>query len=73
MQAKPTTSALILGGVDCGMTVLLVILFAVFQSSAIPSAYTFQITYLLEWGSNVITLLCLWNLHERNSKVYTEI
>ncbi|XP_065885865.1 olfactory receptor 8U3-like [Dysidea avara] len=50
MQAKPTASALILGGVDCGIIVLLVILFAVFQSSAISSAYTFQITYLLEWG-----------------------
>ena len=50
MQAKPTASALILGGVDCGMIVLLVILFGVFQSSATPSAYTFQITYLLEWG-----------------------
>ena len=50
MQAKPTASALILGGVDCGMIMLLVIFFAVFRSSAISNAYTFQITYLLEWG-----------------------
>ena len=46
IQAKPTASALILGGIDCGMIMLIVILFIVFQSSI----YTFQISYVMEWG-----------------------
>ena len=53
MQAKPTASALILGGIDCGMILLMFILFAIVNapsSSNITSVYIYQMTYLIEWG-----------------------
>ena len=52
LQAKPTASALILGGIDCAMVVLMVILFAVVDTpsfSNITSVYIFQMIYPIEW------------------------
>ena len=52
MQAKPTASALILGGIDCAMTALTIVLFAVINapsSSNITSVYIYQMVYPIEW------------------------
>jgi len=54
MQAKPTASALILGGIDCGINIIKAIIFAVVNtsvplSSGITYVYLFQIDYLMEW------------------------
>ena len=52
MQANTTASALILGGIDCAMIVLMFILFAVVDSpsfSSITSVYIFQMIYPIEW------------------------
>jgi len=54
MQAKPTASALILGGIDCGINIIKAIIFAVINtsvplSSGIMYVYLFQIDYLIEW------------------------
>jgi len=55
MQAKPTASALILGGTDFAINILKAIIFAVVNtsvplSSGITYVYYFQMDYLIEWG-----------------------
>ena len=52
MQAKPTASALILGGIDCAMIVLTIIILAVINasSSEVTKMYIFQMVYLIESG-----------------------
>jgi len=54
MQAKSTVSALILGGIDCGINIIKVIIITAINKffphlSGITYVYIFHIVYLTEW------------------------